>query len=68
MALGQNTRSYDVRRCRPSSPLYYIDRVKKRQAWHTIIALGLHTRSDGFGNVNAIIALGYHKQSDVVRR
>ena len=44
IAFGQHTRSNDVRRGMPSSPL---DNTQgwQRRAWHDITALGLHTRS-----------------------
>ena len=44
-ALGQHTRSNDVGRGMPSSPLA-AHTVRLRQAWHDITALGQHTRSD----------------------
>ena len=48
IALGQHTRSDDVGRGMPLSPLDSID-GSRRRAWHSIIALGQHTWSDDIG-------------------
>ncbi|TMW84675.1 hypothetical protein EJD97_024656 [Solanum chilense] len=49
MALGQHTRSDDVRCERPLSHLDSIHTVGQRLAWHDIISLGQHTRSEDVG-------------------
>ena len=45
IAFGQHTRSNDVWRGMPSSPLD-ITHGRQRQSWHDITSLGKHTRSD----------------------
>ena len=42
--------------------------VGRCRAWHTIITLGLHTRSADIGRGNAIIYLGQHTRSDDIER
>ena len=66
IAFGQHTRSSDVGREMPSSPLdckhsrttsgmachhrlWAAHTVKRRRAWHSIIAFGQHTRSNDVG-------------------
>ena len=48
VALGRQTRSNDVGRGMPSSPLGSTH-GRHRRAWHAIMALGLHTRSNDVG-------------------
>ena len=48
VALGRQTRSNDVRRELPSSPLGSTH-GRHRRAWHVIMALGHHTRSNEVG-------------------
>ena len=48
IALGQQTRSNDIRRGMQSL-LWAAQTVERRRAWHPMIAFGQHRRSDGVG-------------------
>ena len=49
IALGQHTRSNDVGRGMPASPLDSTHTVERRWAWNNITAFGQHTRSKNVG-------------------
>ena len=57
IAFGQHTRSNDVGRGMPSSPLA-AHTVERRRAWHVLIAFGQHTRSKDVWRGMPLLPLG----------